>query len=231
MPGPSRRLGDVLVQHRQGHVAEQRREDRPLRGTGVGFPHDAVLGEDARLQERLHQGQDAFVPDPSPHPVHQGRMRDLVEAGFDVALHDPLVGAGGEDGAPRPPRHEPGASGGTRRSTGENPPRRSAPTPVSRMPGPPGRARSRSPGGDASPFPASGSSAPATGSGRKLRSFNSVRSSSRNTSTPTLGLDVVGGLPVHSGRACTLVAPHPIPAPPTGTPGSATRLNRSSNLR
>ena len=54
----------------------------------------AVLAEDARLQERLHQSQDALVPDPSPHPVHQGRMRDLVEAGFDVALDDPLVGAG-----------------------------------------------------------------------------------------------------------------------------------------
>ena len=39
----------------------------------------AVLVEDARLEERLHQSQDAFVPDASAHPVHQGRVRDLVE--------------------------------------------------------------------------------------------------------------------------------------------------------
>ena len=69
----SRRVGDVLVQHRQRHVAQQRREDRPLRGAGVGVPQDAVLTEDPGLQERLHQGQDAFVPDAMTHPVHQGR--------------------------------------------------------------------------------------------------------------------------------------------------------------
>ena len=34
-------------------------------------------------------------------------MRDLVEAGFDVALHHPLVGVG-RGSAPRPPRHAPG---------------------------------------------------------------------------------------------------------------------------
>ena len=31
-------------------------------------PQRAVLTEDARLQERLHQGQDAFVPDRVPAP-------------------------------------------------------------------------------------------------------------------------------------------------------------------
>ena len=50
-----------------------------------------VLTEDPGLEERLHQVQDAFVPDSLPHPVHQGRMRDLVEARRDVALHDPLI--------------------------------------------------------------------------------------------------------------------------------------------
>ena len=34
--GPTRPLGDVLVQDRESHVAQQRGENRPLRGTGVG---------------------------------------------------------------------------------------------------------------------------------------------------------------------------------------------------
>src|SRR5207248_3824990 len=65
-PGTSRCLGDVLVQDRQSHVAEQRRENRTLRGTGVGVPEQTILAEDARFEERLHQGQDAFVPDTDP---------------------------------------------------------------------------------------------------------------------------------------------------------------------
>jgi hypothetical protein len=52
--------------------------------------------EDARLQKRLHQIQDVFVTDPFPHPTHKGWMRNFVETGFDVALHDPLIGAGRE---------------------------------------------------------------------------------------------------------------------------------------
>ena len=55
---------------------------------------DAVLGEDAGLQERLDQAQDALVRDPSTHPVHQGRVVDLVEARRDVALEHPLVISG-----------------------------------------------------------------------------------------------------------------------------------------
>ena len=66
-------------------------------GVPAGCPEAGILAEDARLQERLHQGQDALVPDASPHPVHQGGMRDLVEAGLDVALHDPLVSLGREN--------------------------------------------------------------------------------------------------------------------------------------
>ena len=51
----------------------------------------AVLGEDTGLQERLHQTQDTFVPDPTSHPVHQGGVVDLVEARLDVGLEHPLV--------------------------------------------------------------------------------------------------------------------------------------------
>jgi hypothetical protein len=94
--GTSRSLGDVLVQDRQSHVAEQRGQDRTLWGPGVVLPQHTVLTEDARLEERLHQGQNAFVSDSRPHPVHQVRMRDFVETGLDVSLNDPLVGAGGE---------------------------------------------------------------------------------------------------------------------------------------
>jgi len=48
------------------------------------------------MQERFHHRQDAFVPDPSAHPVHQGRMVDHVEARLDVTFQHPLIGAGGE---------------------------------------------------------------------------------------------------------------------------------------
>jgi hypothetical protein len=35
-------------------------------------------------KKRFHHRQDAFVPDPQSHPVHQGRMVDHVEACLDV---------------------------------------------------------------------------------------------------------------------------------------------------
>ncbi len=62
-----------------------------MRGAGDRVPVDAILGEDARLQERLDQPQDAFVPDAFPHPRHEGGMRDLVEACGDVGLEHPVV--------------------------------------------------------------------------------------------------------------------------------------------
>ena len=37
-------------------------------------------------QERLHQGQNALVPDTTPHPVHQGPVVDHVEARLDVTF-------------------------------------------------------------------------------------------------------------------------------------------------
>jgi hypothetical protein len=51
----------------------------------------AVDGEDPRLQERLHQGENALVADPAAHPVHQGRVVDRVETRFDVRLQHPAV--------------------------------------------------------------------------------------------------------------------------------------------
>ena len=65
-----------------------------LRHPGVVVAQRPVLAEDASLQERLDQGQDAFVADSLAQPVHQGRMRDLVETCRDVALDDPLIRAG-----------------------------------------------------------------------------------------------------------------------------------------
>ena len=184
-----------------------------------------VLGEDARLQKRLHQGQDTLVPDPSPHPVHQGRMRDFVEARLDVALDDPLVGAGRSGSAPRPPRHGPGASGGTRTNTAGSPPRRSAPTPASGTPGPPGRSRSAIPSRRILP-PGLGIIRSRTGNGRKLRSFNAARSSVEEHLDP-------GVRPRSSRRwlrplrpCAPPCCPAPDPTPPTGTPGSADEVEQ-----
>ena len=67
-----------------------------MRSSGVGVRQRAFLGEDARLEKRLHQSQDAFVADAIPHAIQKSRMRDFVETGFDVSLHDPLIGAGCE---------------------------------------------------------------------------------------------------------------------------------------
>ncbi len=89
-------------------LGQQRGEDPALRCAGVARAVDLVLAQDPGLEERLDQGQDSLVPDPCPHPAHQGRVVDLVEARLDVALQDPLIGAGGEhldlgDGIPGPP--------------------------------------------------------------------------------------------------------------------------------
>jgi len=54
---------------RESSLLRWGRGDRTLRGTGVGVLQRAALSEDARLEERLHQRQDAFIPDASPHPV------------------------------------------------------------------------------------------------------------------------------------------------------------------
>ena len=60
---------DTEGDHRRDYLLRWGREDRPLRGTGAGVLQQAILREDRRLQERLHQGQDALVPDASPHSI------------------------------------------------------------------------------------------------------------------------------------------------------------------
>ena len=65
-------------------------------GAGAVVPQHAILTEDPRLQERLHQGQDAFVSHATTHPVQKRRVRNFVETGFDVALHNPFVRLGRE---------------------------------------------------------------------------------------------------------------------------------------
>ncbi len=63
----------------------------PCGGAGLGAPDLSGLGEDAGDQERFDQAEDALVCDASAHSVHEGRVVDLIEAGGDVAFHDPLV--------------------------------------------------------------------------------------------------------------------------------------------
>ena len=50
-----------------------------LRSAGVSFFPIAEFGQYPGLQERLHQRTHPLVPDPHPHPVHQCRMRNLIE--------------------------------------------------------------------------------------------------------------------------------------------------------
>src|SRR3954454_1101090 len=44
------------------------------------------------LRNAFTRARTRLSPDACPHPVHETRVRDFVETGFDVALHDPLVG-------------------------------------------------------------------------------------------------------------------------------------------
>ena len=64
------------------------RPDYPLRWrsqyaalgcAGIGFPDHPVGGHDARLQECLDQGQDAFVDDPRTYPLHDRGVSQFVE--------------------------------------------------------------------------------------------------------------------------------------------------------
>ncbi len=73
------------------------REDPALRGSGPGVPEDVVLAEDSRLQERLDQRQDALVSYSFSHAVHEGAMRDFVEAGRDVPFEHPLIRVGAQE--------------------------------------------------------------------------------------------------------------------------------------
>ena len=54
---------------RESYQLRWGRGDAALGGAGGGVPDLACLGHDARLQEGFDQGQDAFVPDPPPHPL------------------------------------------------------------------------------------------------------------------------------------------------------------------
>ena len=56
-----------------------------------------VLGENARLEERLDQRQHAFVLDPQTHAVHQGRVVDRVKARLDIRIQHPPITLGAED--------------------------------------------------------------------------------------------------------------------------------------
>lgn len=50
-----------------------------------------MLGENPGLEKRLHQCQDAFVPDPLPQALHQRAVVNGIEARLDVSLQHPVV--------------------------------------------------------------------------------------------------------------------------------------------
>jgi site-specific DNA recombinase len=60
---------DTEGDHAPGYPLRWGRGDAALGSSGNGVPDLACLGHDARLQEGFDQGQDAFVPDPPPHPL------------------------------------------------------------------------------------------------------------------------------------------------------------------
>jgi site-specific DNA recombinase len=70
---------DTEGDHRPSCPQRWGRGDATLRGARRGVPQPGLLVEDPSSQERLDQRQHALVGDPLPNPVHEGRMRDLVE--------------------------------------------------------------------------------------------------------------------------------------------------------
>jgi hypothetical protein len=60
-------LGEMLVKDREGNIGEQGRKDPALWRTSARSPKLAVLSEDVRLHERLHQIQHTLAPDPASH--------------------------------------------------------------------------------------------------------------------------------------------------------------------
>jgi len=54
----------VLIEHRQRDVGQQRRQNAPLRRAGVGVLEVAEFGEDPGFEERLDQPQHSLVLDP-----------------------------------------------------------------------------------------------------------------------------------------------------------------------
>jgi site-specific DNA recombinase len=56
-----------------------RSQDAALRRAGPGLLAVAGLGENPGFEERLDQREHALVLDPGPHPVHDGRVREVVE--------------------------------------------------------------------------------------------------------------------------------------------------------
>jgi site-specific DNA recombinase len=56
---------------RPSYLLRWGRGNPTLRGAGDRVPHGAILAEDARLQERLHQRQNPLVPDSIPDPSQE----------------------------------------------------------------------------------------------------------------------------------------------------------------
>ena len=79
---------------RESSLLRWGREDAPLRRAGERVAVLTELGEHPGLEEGLHQAQHALVLDPRPHPVQQGRVRDVVEGRLDVRVQHPLIAAG-----------------------------------------------------------------------------------------------------------------------------------------
>jgi site-specific DNA recombinase len=79
-----------------GYRLRLRSHNATLGRPGLGVPCNPVLGEDSGIEERLHQPHDTPVSDSMPHPVHEGRVVDLVEARRDVTFEHHLIRVGGQ---------------------------------------------------------------------------------------------------------------------------------------
>jgi site-specific DNA recombinase len=78
-----------------GYRLRLRSQDAALWGAGDRLAVETLFGQDPGSQERLHQPQDALVPDPISHTAHESGVVDLVEARLDVGLEYPLIVASG----------------------------------------------------------------------------------------------------------------------------------------
>ena len=76
----------VLIEHRQGDVGQQRRQDSTLRCAGVGVLVLAEFGKNPAMRNALTSTSTRLSLTRSTHPIHQGDVVDGVEARLDVRV-------------------------------------------------------------------------------------------------------------------------------------------------
>ena len=200
-------------------------EITPPCGVPATVCDDGALFHHACLEPLPQQLEHPPVRDASRHELHQLLVVDAPEVVADVGVEH-VVATLGAELPQRLQRHRRAPlRAGSRTSTAESPPRRSAPAPASPPSAPPGPAPSGSPAAASFHRPSG-----CTGAAPRLGRYSPARSSCAELFQEALDsvlLDVADRLAIDSRRAA--VPPHSLPRfPQDVTPPDAGRTARGS---